>query len=902
MNYFLAILCIFTLPFSVFSNDISIEIVTKKYSYAPGATTSIPITLVNNKNIEIEYEIIASSLTDHIEIFDTNKKIKLSPLGKEIILIPIKISNNCAVGEQQIVLKITDKTSSDYRLFNININITQKDDLSVLPIKEKEFIKSGDTIYSIFSVKNLGNISQNIEMTSQNGIILDNTKIQLLPQEEKLITIRKITNSKEKKSFLQTIDLNIIRTSNNNPKITAYNHFNVIASNPEELDAYKRLPIQISLSYLNMSQMDKKSNGFQGEIYTKGSLKPNGEDSFELRFLSKNPIEYNAYAQYEEYYAKYQNKNASIHLGDKLFSSSFLTEYARYGRGLELHYDIKNIRIGGFYNKPRFYNNIKYETNVYTRYTINPKNNISIGYLYKKSLQNDLDEDDLYNQNAHLPYITFNTKAIHNTNIETEYAYSITNQSKGTGVRIAVNNYFDKIISNFNYVYTSPTFAGYFRNTQNINGSINYLLSSKISVGINHFQDMVNLQRDTLLLEAPRRKQTQLFGNFRYSKTGYINLYSGIMKNKDRLSTNLFNYEEQFFRLSISQKVKSFQFELENHFGRTNNRLFNSIGTSNLHQLNATYAHNSTFITLFGTVSNTNRYDTKRTKAFYYGGRLSKNIANKTLINVFYQSNYLPEEYFKDRNQFEGSVRQNFNANHSLELSGRYLMHRGQLGDKDFIVSLKYHTQLNLPIKKIIEYSSLTGKISNTNYNIEGIRVRLGNETAITDNNGNYIFKNIVPGEYYLDIDKSTLPIGSITDIKLPTALSIQNIKTNNLDFEVKKAASVKGTIKISQANNTKLDLKKISTANIIIEANDGNQIIRKISSLNNNFDFTYLRPGKWNIKVYANTLPNNFYIQNESIQFELNSGEVKEIEIKINYSQKEVRFQQEAIKIGYIN
>lgn len=501
--------------------------------------------------------------------------------------------------------------------------------------------------------------------------------------------------------------------------------------------------------------------------------------------------------------------------------------------------------------------------------------------------------------------MVFKSKIVNNTTLEAEYSYSKTNDTEGSGFRIEAITKYDKWFSNLNFIHTTPNYNGYFRNTTNFNGSIGYLLSSKVDISINHFQDAKNFQRDTLFLAAPYRRFTQLALNYRYSKNGYLNIFNGYMRNVDRMTPNLFKYDELFFRINISQKVGFFEFGLDNQFGNTKNHLTNTEGKTNFHQFNLIFSKFNIYTNIFASIANTSRYNgTSNTKNFYFGGRISKYFTDKTNFNIFYQNNYIPEDYFKDRNQFEGSIRHTLHHNHSIELSGRYTLQRGQLDNKDFIVALKYLAQINIPIKKIAQYTTLTGTISTSNEeSIQGIRIQLGDQIAITDKNGSYKFKNIVPGNYYLDIDKSSLPLNAITNIALPKAMNIENAPFTQQNFEIKKAAKIIGTIKIMDIISNKIfseDRKKLLASTLIIEAKSENQTIRKICQLSDDFDFTYLIPGPWKIKIYANTLSNTYKIVNDYFDLELKEGESKNMVIEIKSNQKEIRFQQETIQVGY--
>jgi hypothetical protein len=45
-------------------------------------------------------------------------------------------------------------------------------------------------------------------------------------------------------------------------------------------------------------------------------------------------------------------------------------------------------------------------------------------------------------------------------------------------------------------------------------------------------------------------------------------------------------------------------------------------------------------------------------------------FSEKTSVSIFYQNNYIPEEYFKDRNLFEFLFHQQLFPGNELDLSG----------------------------------------------------------------------------------------------------------------------------------------------------------------------------------------------------------------------------------------
>jgi len=907
MRFYWAIIILILFHKTAKSQGFSLDNIAERYFITPGTVTSIPFTMLNNQPEVGQYIISAESPIIGIELFNKEKKVVLDGFQKHIFILPIKISSDCPSGENTIKLKIVNCNTQKEQTYTIKITVTTDNSLSIKPLTTEDYTKAGDTIQADFIIKNTGNIPQEIILNSVQGKIDGGLKrLTLKPNSENIITVKKETNPKEGQLKQEIIDLAIHRTTNKDDILYAYGYTTVIPINPPKLDAFLRLPIRASLSYVNLTRMNETEQGWQGEINAIGSLNNNPSHIFQLRMVTKNPIEQNSYSQYEEYYARFSSNKLMIHLGDNAYTSSILTENTRYGRGAEVQYTADKFVFGAFYNKPRYFKDIKDEFNLNTQYTINDNIQVSLGYLQKRPSNDSVYFSNKLTHIAHLPYAILKFNTIKNTTIETEYAYSKSGKLQGEAVRLQAATTINNLSASFSILHTSPNYSGYFRNSTNLNAVLNYRISSKLSAFINHFQDAKNIQRDTLFLEAPYRNFTQLGGSYYYTTKGNLNVTSGFMHNEDRLAKRLFNYDEYYVKTTLAQTIGSFQLDLSNHFGYTKNFLTQTNGNSSVYQVNIAYNRPKTHIGMFGSISKTPRYNNMNTKHIYYGGYINNYIGSKTAINIRYQNNYAPEEYYRDRNQLGGGIIQKIGQKHILEFHGRYMLHRGQLGEKDFITSIKYIALINLPIKRVATYTSLSGVISSDNTNtLSGIKVQLGNQIAITDKNGMYYFKNIIPGDYYLDVDKSTLPLEAISDIVLPMAISLHPNTSNQQNIDITKAATINGRVTIINENTSQtsiLDMDQIKNSNVILEIRNEKQIFRKICKVDSKFDFTYLRPGIWTVKVYANNLGNNLKINNDSFELDLKQKEVKSISIDIRIVHKEIRYQQETLKVGYIN
>lgn len=893
-------------PALIFAQQQSHDFDDKKDSLLPGTSTSISFTIENPASDPKTF--IAQVETSSLHIIPISSQTEFSIPAKErsVFIAPLRIATETPQGKYTITLRITEKDTENILTMSSEITVLGNRKLSLTLLDAPEFIKAGETITANFLLKNSGNITETITLESKTASVKGNSVIHLPSGETKIISINKATNPDMGKNEFQNLDLSAYYSKD---RQTVYASVKIIPVKPIEEDIYHRFPISASLSFIGMQNRGIYHNGFQGEIYGKGSLSEENKDILEFRAVTRNPVEFNSFTQYEEYFINYKRDHFFIHLGDKTYSSSFLTEFARYGRGAEVRFDLKRFSIGGFYNHPRFFRDIKDEFNVFSQLKIGKESEITAGYLHKIPRQNQNNysfSNAILDSPAHIPYATGKFQLNKHFTISGELAYSKTDLTEGNAYMIQAQGNFEKLTGNIMYMRASPKFSGYFTNTNTLNGNLQYKLTKKINVLANYIEDARNFQRDTLLLSAPYRKFFQYGISYRYVKNGSLTFYNGFQKYEDRLEPKQFDYYEKFFKINLDHQLGIFQLSLQSQFGKTENYLTGFTGNSSFYTANISFEKFKTSFNVYGSYAITSRYQMQNQKQIYYGARIMSMFSEKTYFSLFYQNNYIPEEYFNDRNLFEILFHQQLFHGHEFDISGRYTLQRGELGNKDFIFSLRYTMRLNVPVKKIAEYTTLSGNISNLGVKkTSGIRLVLGNHLSVTDKNGDFIFKNITPGEYFLEIDRSTIEINDIPDVTIPAAVNLIN-KENVFNFGLTTAASIQGNIQLIEPKDNQLSFAQFSKKdkkkkdNIIIQVSNGEQTYRKICFIGENFDFTYLCPGNWTVKIYRNGLDKRYKISVDTFQVVLKPSEAKSIVINIIKQQTEVKYQQEPIKVGY--
>ncbi|WP_228448787.1 COG1470 family protein [Chryseobacterium mulctrae] len=873
----------------------------------PGTTTSISFTIENKNSLAKTYNLKAETSNNFIIPILKNGEITISPNEIKTYIVPLQVATETPQGKYSVLLQGTEITTGENIIETAELLVSGNRKLSLTLLDSSEFVKAGETIQSTFLLKNYGNVSENLILESKNAIIDLGATLILAPSESKKITVSKRTPSDLGKNEYQNLNLSVFSKDNPQENQTAYSSVKIISVKPVEEDIFHRFPVSASVSMIGMQNRGRYDKGFQGELYGKGSLDDENKNLLEFHAVTKNPVEFNSFTQYEEYFVNYKRENFWVHLGDKNYFASFLTEYARYGRGTEIRFDLKKISFGGFYNHPRFFRDIKDEFNMYSKLKIGKQSEITAGYLYKvpRTESTDITFSNMrLDSDAHLPYVTGKFNINKNLEISGETSYSKTTKTDGTAFMIQTIVNYERVKGNVMYMRASPEYAGYFNNTSNININLQYQLSKQIHFIANYVQDAKNFQRDTLFLAAPYRKYLQYGIQYKYTKNGNIIFYGGTQRYEDRLMPKEFDYNDRFFKLSVNQQIGIFQVNVEGQLGKTENYLTGVSGNSSFYTANISFDKFKTSFNIYGSYALTSRYQLQNQQQFYFGARILNRFSDKTQFSLFYQNNYMPEDYYTDRNLFELLFQQQIFSKHEIGVSARYNLQRGELGNKDFIFSLRYTLKMNIPTQKIAEYTTLSGNIKNLGVKkVDGIRLIMGNHLSITDKNGNYLFRNVSPGDYVLEIDRSTTDINDISDQNVPASLVLID-KENIFNFALTSAAKIQGKIDYKEHENTlsfaQLSTKKKKNENVIVEVSNGSQTFRKIALLGDSFDFTYLRPGDWKVKVYRNGLDKRYKIPIDHFEFNLQSAETKNITINIIKQSSEIKYQQETIKVSY--
>jgi hypothetical protein len=179
--------------------------------------------------------------------------------------------------------------------------------------------------------------------------------------------------------------------------------------------------------------------------------------------------------------------------------------------------------------------------------------------------------------------------------------------------------------------------------------------------------------------------------------------------------------------------------------------------------------------------------------------------------------------------------------------------------------------------------------------------------TAITDNQGEFIFPSLEPGTYFLQLERSSIGLDRVPTAKFPLSIEVKQGKAAEIEIDVVRSCRISGRVKVlpsapdkkqsgvqmrfgdsllwigpSEKDGFEKENSVKRSENTLVELTDGKENLRQLTDQNGGFGFEDIRPGKWVLRVHDDNLPSRYYFEQKEFEIELKPGEKKEVEVHV--------------------
>jgi hypothetical protein len=862
----------------------------EEISLIPGNVINL-IYYINNPTDSLFTLMPELVLPSGIRLAIPLRSIDVQPALRKMEMITLSIPRDFPAGSVPVTLNLRNRNNDNIlSRITLTLHVGTYDRMTLDLAEIQPFVMAGEQIQASYLLKNHGNIPRKFLLRTYRCNVDGSPFVELGPGESRVIRITAQTDKLARKTHGQSFSLQAYL--NDDIQVTDFHEIKVYPKVEMKEDIYLRYPVTLSARYLSRGQDGEFRNGYQLEAMGDGFLDEDRKHKLEFMARGPNNRDLSFLGLYDEYYISYKNRNSETFIGDKSYSLTPLTEYTRYGSGVEQTFVTdKGSRLGGFYMKPRFYPGISREIAGYGSLMLGKENYLGVNYLSKTM--------GLTGEEAVLSSITAGLVPFADTRLELEYSRGAYREKTDDAYRILLNSRFRHFSFSGSLINAGEFFPGYYTNSLFYYGNLYVRLSKALSLNLTAREDFSEAATDTLLATAPYSKIWQASANFRISPTSDIRAFYMNYQRKDRMPVKQFDYRTESMNIWFSQNFSKINYQLGTEMGKTENRMLQSENgnSQNSYRLSANLSYRPSYkfnIQAFAYYTNINSYISTGQKDLIFGGSAYGQITRNLRTNFQIQNTYGIEEYYRNRNLFQLALDYNFLQRHTLSLNSFYTLFQRQTSKADFSASITYSLKLGVPLKKYKELGSVRGRlVRNNGEPITGTVVYLGGQSALTREDGGFLFNNLKPGEYALLVDRKQLDMNDILDQNLPVLVDVRHAEETYVPLTVVKSSRVRGKIIVAaQGNGTgSRDGNMPALGNIVLELGNETGNTRVLSNDNGTFEFSAIRPGSWTLTVHRNNIDPRYVPKQEKFDLELREGDLQEIEVVLQPRARNIIF-----------
>lgn len=662
-----------------------------------------------------------------------------------------------------------------------------------------------------------------------------------------------------------------------------------------KLDLYNRIPGELVLRTVGGDDAGTEPQViYAGEGY----LDYESTRFLGFRLMGPNTSSNGRYGQQDEYRLSYRTPSQWYRLGDMTYGLTPLTAYYQYVRGVAIDFQSSWRRGAGLYvADTRWGTPNRVEGGAYVRQALNAHSSLQLNYFTQRT------ELEAYDEKAtdQIATLLWDWNATSNTGVQVEIGRSNTDRptsENDTAYMVQAASVIAGGYLGVTSVHAGPAYFGYYHDVDYLTSNLVVPLTPRLSANAAYSQWQRNLDLEPdLLLHAPRERYWRGNVNYNFSPCWTLQAGQQLLRREDRLTPMAFdNFERQLY-LSLGHTRDRVSWNVSYFGGPTEDRLSHTRDTAQDYQVLLSYIDTpERYYTVFGGISNRNRESFLQGGTNYLGASVTWRPSPRMLLVGWFSSNNIANG-LENTNQISAYLRYTLQNGNSWTLNA-FDSDPFSSTRNDIAYSLDYAIPLSLPVGYKQTAGGIRGCLRDASHSdmppIANAILYLNNLAAVTDHRGNYLFPNLPPGQYRINVDRESVGFNCIT--KVPDVLVLVNGgKVTTQNIEMITAASLRGSVRCypnapdgsdgttqaaligdPNANTTGVN----GLANILVELTNGTETLRRETGIKGDFYFEHLRPGTWTLVTHEANVPAYHYI--EVPEMALNVPDTKEVLVKI--------------------
>jgi hypothetical protein len=777
----------------------------------PGQIVTGSFSVSNHTGKEEEFFEQLTLPADWQEIVSEEFPLKLKPDERQVRVIAFLVPLTSPVGRHQISYSVQSQR-------DLNIAGSDSIEVVVLPVTKSEILVeekpeaviAGEAYEVRLRLVNKGNseidVRLKIKSTPDYPVSVKPSALALEAGKSQILRVEVRTDERLNKRLKNILEIEAETEESGNglvsPRQTVL--VEIIPRVTGELDPYHRLPGRMTL--IGAGQDGK--GGFQAELSGSGSLDEDRTRKVDFLFRGPDIQERSKRGSRDEFRLSYCRKHLALHFGDRSFSLSPLTERFYYGRGAEVNIHPAGFEIGAFYLESRWEDPKAKKVGSYLGYRFNDKFEIKGNYLSKS--KDSTSSCEGYDVEIYSIQTEMNLSEWMRLGLESGFARG---EKEGRLPNLAFRMDLSGRLSNqiqysFEKTHAGPKYLGYYNDADYTSGAMTFPIYGRLRGNLSYRSTKNNLDIDSTKETANREEsyQSSIFYSFPFGSQISLH-YRDLIREDDALPAN-YDYREKALRLGVAQTFGKFSLHAHAERGRFEDMLL-ALRNDNLERYSLyasfrpSYSQTYNLYARIGHDSFTPHPE--RTKSVGISG--SWKIKYNLSFKLNYQRDNAGSETSEQRDNVFSTFSYAFKNGHALVSTTQWSKDE-QTKDEDLSFLVTYAIPLRIPLSKKESIGVLKGRVYDDERAdrspISKAVLTADGGTAITDQNGEFIFPSLAPGTHYLRMERSSIGLNRITTEKLPMTIEVKGGQTAEIEMGVVRSCRILGRVAVCAPGSDK--------------------------------------------------------------------------------------------------
>ena len=896
-------------------NGVEVRASSRKFEEAqPGKIISTSFQVTNHTDAEVELDQELTLPAGWQRITAKDSPLKLGPKEQQISVVAFLIPLTSPAGLYQISYSVIDLR--DYNIADndtISVMILSVGKLELATDLKPEWVLAGQAYRVDLRLVNRGNYRTDVKLQIKSypdyPVRAESTEMALEAGSSRSIELEVKTDEKIKQKTRQILEITAVPKGSAGDAVSVTQTISVEIIPPvaEQTDLRNKIPGQMGIAYAG----GKGKGNFQIEFAGRGSADREGKHKLDFLIRGPDIQNQNRWGKRDELRFSYMSKNLDLHLGDRSYLLSPLTDRQSYGRGAELDLRHGRFAFGTFYLKRRWGNPNTSKTGAFLSYEPHAKLSLKGNFMFKDMKRSS----SFLDYQASIFSLQTGIKPYPEMCLNLEWGLSRGDKGRKARDFAFRMDMHGRLSNQIDYslerIFSGPRYLGDICDTDYKSGTVNFPVYHKLRGGILYRDYKNNLDADSTNGTSDREITYQAGISYSLTTSAQISLDLINMSREDVALPAAYMCEESTVRLRLAKTMSKFSLSTDVERGRFEDKI-KATHNDNLER----YSLFANFTPRLGPSVNFNA----RIGHSCFTGSLERTKSLSTSSswhmgkNVSLNLNYRWDRFGSDRTQTQNSIFSTLALTLPNNHSMIFRIQWSKLGNgtgKDVSFLAVYNLPLEIPTTKRKSAGVLKGRV----YDIEGLvktphpKVVLTTQgvTAITDDQGEFAFPALEPGISYVQLERNSIGLDRVTVEYLPMPVEIKSQGETAVEIGVVRSCRISGRVK-AFTSAPENDRSRVQTgsnddslwigpegeessekgnlenklSNDLVELSDGKEHLRQLTDQNGGFSFEDLRPGKWILKIHDDNLPSHYHLKQKEFQIELKPGEKKEFTVRV--------------------